>query len=67
MRNNQGRHQKKPTSTLLLSHTETETHGTDVVDHGRAAKPHGVDVLDVAQDTETHVGDDIDTGPRDDK
>ena len=67
MRNNQGRHKRKHTSTLLLSHAESEPQGTDVLKHGGTTETHGVDVLDVARDTETRGSDVIDTGPREDQ
>ncbi len=67
MRNNQGRHKRKHTSTLLLSHAESDTQGTDVLKHGHTTETQGVDVLDVARDTETRGGEVIDTGQREDQ
>jgi hypothetical protein len=67
MRNNQGRHLKKRTSTFLPSHAETETRGVDVIDTGERREMRGVDVLDVGRDAETRGVGVIDEGPREDK
>lgn len=58
MRNNQGRHLKKPTSTLLQSHADTKSHDTDVLGHDHTTKIRGVDVIDTSEQTDTH-GEDV--------
>ena len=67
MRNNQGRHKRKHTSTLLLSHAESETQGTHVTEHGRTTETRGDDIFDAARDTETRGSNLVDTGLREDK